>query len=87
MASPARSRIQKMNSAKTTPTTLSREDQILGELESFFDHHIKAMSPSQLRQYKRRSTEILEESRNRRESVATLSTHEKEQSSLKVRAR
>jgi len=87
MASPARSRIQKINPAKTAPAKLSREGQILSELESFFGHHIKAMSPSQLRQFKRRSVEILEESRSRRESVATPSTHEKEQSSLKARAR
>jgi hypothetical protein len=87
MASPARSRIRKISSAKTAPAFPSREEQILNELESFFQRHIDAMSPSQLRQYKGRSAEILAESRSRRESVSTLSTRGKEQSSLKARAR
>jgi hypothetical protein len=85
MASQAQTRIRKTGSVKTKPAPLSREAEILKEFESFFDRHIGAMTPSQLRQYKKRSVEILDESRSRHASVS-VSTHEKEQSSLKVHA-
>ena len=85
MASAARPRVREAHSRKPENAPVSREQEILKEFEAFFDRHISAMSPSQLGQYERRSAEILEESRSRlSESV---STHEKEQSSLKVRSR
>ena len=85
MASPARVRIRKTGTVKAKPVAVSREEEILKELESFFDRHIGAMTPSQLRQYKKRSVEILEESRSRHANVS-VSTHEKEQSSVKAHA-
>jgi hypothetical protein len=85
MASPARSRIRKVSADKTTPTPISREAEILKEFESFFNRHVSSMSPSQLRQYKKRSAEIMEESRSRHASVS-VSTRGKEQSSLKAHA-
>jgi hypothetical protein len=85
MASPARSRVRNVGAAKAEPAPISREAEILKEFESFFGRHTSAMSPSQLRQYKKRSAEILEESRSRHASVS-VSTHGKEQSSLKAHA-
>ena len=85
MASPARVRIGKTGSANAKPVPVSREEEILQEFESFFDRHISAMTPSQLRQYKKRSAEILEESKSRHVSVPA-SAREKERSSLKAHA-
>jgi len=85
MASPAQARIRKTGSVKTKPATISREEEILEEFESFFGRHIGAMTSSQLRRYKKRSAEILEESRSRHASVS-VSTRGKEQSSLKAHA-
>jgi hypothetical protein len=83
MASPARARVRKIGSAEVMPTRVSREEEILKEFESFFKHHISAMTPSQRERYKKRSAQILEESMNRRASGAA-STRGKEQSSLKA---
>lgn len=85
MASPARARIRKTGSVKTKPTAISREEEILSEFESFFDRRIRAMSPSQLRQYKKRSAAILEESRSRRVNES-VSVRGKVESSLKAHA-
>ena len=85
MASAARSGVREVRSPKPGSALVSREQEILKEFEAFFDRHISVMSPSQLEQYERRSAEILEESRSRlSESV---STHEKGQSSRRVRSR
>jgi Cft2 family RNA processing exonuclease len=85
MASAARLRIREISTPKPTNAPISREQEILKEFESFFSRHIGAMSPSQLRKFEQRSAEILEESRSR--SNEAVSTHEKEQSSLRVRPR
>ena len=85
MASPAQVHIRKIGSVKTKPATNSREEEILKEFESFFGRHIGAMNSSQLRRYKKRSAEILAESRSRRASESVLA-HEKAESSLKAHA-
>jgi hypothetical protein len=85
MASATRPRIREVISPKPKDAPVSRELEILKEFESFFDRHISAMSPSQLRRFERRSAEILKESRSRLSEA--VSTREKEQSSLKVRSR
>ena len=76
MASATRPSILEVHSSKPEDASVLREQEILKELESFFDRHLCAMSPSQLQQFELRSAEILKESRSRlNESV---STHEKE---------
>jgi hypothetical protein len=85
MASAARPRVREVRSVKPESAPVSREQEILKEFEAFFDRHISGMSPSQLEQFERRSAVIREESRSR--SSESVSTHEKEQSSLKVPSR
>jgi hypothetical protein len=85
MATTARPGIREGRTPKPKHAPVSREQEILKEFQSFFDRHIGAMSPSQLRRFERRSAEILKESRSR--SSEAVSAHEKEQSSLKVQPR
>jgi hypothetical protein len=84
MATTERPRIREGRTAKPENAPVSREQEILKEFESFFDRHISAMSPSQLKRFERRSAEILKESRSRLSEAA--STLEKEQSSLRVQS-
>ena len=85
MASTARVRIKGNRSPKPKKAPDSREQEILKEFESFFDHHICAMDPTQLQQFEVESAKILKESRSRTTEV--VSVREKGQSSLKVLSR
>lgn len=80
--------VQPRNQAKRPPKSKgadsSRELEILKEFESFFGRHISAMTPGQLREYEARVEKIVQEAKI--ESSESVSTHETEQSSLKVRS-
>jgi hypothetical protein len=62
MATTARAHATVIQSGKTIKKS-SRENEILKELEGFFDHHLSAKSSDELKQHELRSEEILKESR------------------------
>jgi len=85
MASVAQPRVPTIRSPKQESSPTAPEQEILKELESFFQRHISAKTPSQLQQYEHNVEKIVEVAKTKSSEAA--SAHGTEQSSPGARLR